>query len=291
MDHEPDPLHRPDDARADPAQQQRGGLRALVRRWGAMLVAAALAGGAVGLLVAAPAGLSSWQAALVCALAGAVGALGLAATFDRAGAVLRGRRDAGDLTGARCLGMLGREAWRASPSPPIVTTARSSAAADDYRLLAGKLQADGARSVALLRVDAGVPGVGSQLAAAMADRGARVALVDPERGTATLLVPGTRPERMPASAPAEVVDAAGAVRVVQDVLGLADVVLVDLPSIEHAETSLAWASAVDATLLAAQVGRTPRSSLAAVSESLRLVHARLLGTVLGAPPRILRLRA
>jgi hypothetical protein len=289
MDPKSDPPRRRDAPRADPPAEENAGVGALVRRWGAMLAAAALAGAAVGVLVAAPGELRSWQVALVCALIGVVGALGLAAMFERAGAVLRGRHDADALTGARCLGVLGREAWRASPSPALVTIARTSAAADDYRLLAGKLQATGARSVALLRVDAGAPGVGSQLAAAMADRGARVALIDPAHATTTLLLPGTRPQLMSTTAPGDVVDAAGAAGLVAEVLSLADVVLVDLPSVERAVTSVVWAAAVDGTLLAAQVGRTPRSSLAAVTESLQLARARLLGTVLGAPPRLLRL--
>jgi hypothetical protein len=274
----------------EPPSLPGGGLLAIVRRWRAMLAAAALAGGVAGLLVASPSGLRAWQVALVCALAGVVGGLGLALFFDRAGAVLRGTQDAGALTGVRCLGVLGREAWRAAPSPPIVMSAGSSAAADEYRLLAGKLQTAGARSVAVLRVDAPAPGVGAQVAAALADRGVRVALLEPEHGTATVLAPAAPPASMRTGEPTDVVDAAGAVQLVEEALTMTDVVLVDLPSIDRSATALMWASVVDGTLLAAQVGRTTRSGLAAATQTLQAAHARLLGTVVGAPPAPLRLR-
>jgi hypothetical protein len=265
-----------------------GGALGLVRRWRAMLAAAAAAGCVVGLLVPAPSDLSQWQVAVVCALAALLGALVLASTFERTGGGLRDADDAIALTGARSLGVLGRHAWRAAPSPPIVTADGASAAADDYRLLAGKLQAAATRSVALLRVDAPTPGLGAQLAAALADRGARVALIDPERGTATLLASGERPTLLPTTEPARVDDAAGAERVLQDVLGVADVALVDLASIERPATAVAWASAVDGALLAAQIGRTPRRSLAAATERLRQAEVPLVGLVLGAPTHLPR---
>jgi hypothetical protein len=275
----------------DPPDPRDGGLLAIVRRWRAMLAAAAVAGGLAGILVAPPSGLRSWHVALLFALGGVLGALALALVFERTGAVLRSTQDADALTGARCLGVLSREAWRASAEPPFVVAAgRSAAAADEYRLLAGKLQTAGARSVALLRVDARAPGMGTQVAAALAERGVRVALIDPEHGGATLLAPGTSPASMRTTESTDVADAAGAVRLVEELLRVTDVVLVDLPSVERPATSVMWASAVDGTLLAAQVGRTTRSGLAAVTESLGLAQAPLLGTVLGAPPRLVRLR-
>jgi hypothetical protein len=268
-----------------------GGPLGLVRRWMAMLATAVVAGGLVGLLVPAPSGVRQWQLAVVCALAGALGALGLALTFERTGGGLRGAHDAAALTGARALGVLGREAWRAAPSPAIVTADGGSSAADDYRLLAGKLQAAGARSVALLRVDAPAPGLGAQLAAALADRGERVALIDPARGTATLLAPPERPTLLPTTEPAHVVDVAGAKRVLEDVLGVSDVALVDLPSLQRPASAVVWASAVDGAVLAVQVGRTTRSGLAAVTDSLRRAQVPLVGTVLGAPGRLGRSRS
>lgn len=277
-------MHEAPEARAG----RSGGLLGLVRRWGAMLAAAAAAGCLVGLLVPAPSDLPQWQVAVVCALAAALGALALAVTFERTGGGVRDADDATALTGARSLGVLGRQAWRAAPSPPIVTTDGESAAADDYRLLAGKLQAAAARSVAVLRVDASAPGLGAQLAVALADRGLRVALIDPERGTATLLVADERPTLLPTTEPARVDDAAGATRVLEDVLGVADLALVDLPSIERPATALVWASAVDGALLAVQLGRTPRNSLAAVTDTLGRARAPLVGMVIGAPARLAR---
>jgi hypothetical protein len=275
-------MHDPPGDRA----HRSGGVLGLLRRWRAMLAAAAAAGLLVGAFVPTPSDLSQWEVAVVCALAAALGALALAVTFERTGGGLRSADDAAALTGARALGVLGRQAWRAAPSPPIVTTDGASAAADDYRLLAGKVQAAGARSVALLRVDAPAPGLGAQLAAALADRGARVALIDPERGTATMLAPGERPTLLPTTEPARVEDDAGAAGILEDVLGVADLALIDLASIERPATAPVWASAVDGAVLAAQIGRTPRASLATVTETLRRAQVPLVGTVLGAPARL-----
>jgi hypothetical protein len=265
-----------------------GGVPGLLRRWGAMLATAAAAAGVVGYLAASSPG-ARWAIAVVCALVGTLGALALALLFERSGGGLRGIDDAAAVTGARSVGVLGRQAWRAAPAPAIVTADADSAAADDYRLLAGKLQATGARSFALLRVDAAAPGVGAQLAAAVADRGSRVALIDPERGTATLLAPGTRPAPLPTTDAVE--DASRAARVVKEGLGVADVVVVDLASIERPARALTWAGAVDGALLVAQVGRTSRSALAEVTERLRVARVPVLGTILGAPPRGIRARA
>jgi hypothetical protein len=266
--------------------QRSGGVLGLLCRWRAMVAAAAAAGLLVGAFVPAPSNLSQWEVAVVCALAAALGAVVLALTFERTGGGVRGADDAAALTGARALGVLGRQAWRAAPSPPIVTADGASAAADDYRLLAGKLQAAGARSVALLRVDAPAPGLGAQLAAALADRGARVALIDPERGTTTLLAQGERPTLLPTTEPARVEDDAGATGVLEDVLGVADLALIDLASIGRPTTAAVWASAADGAVLAAQIGRSPRASLAAVTETLRRAQVPLVGTVLGAPARL-----
>jgi hypothetical protein len=255
-----------------------------------MLVAAAVAGAIVGLLVPAPSGLRQWQVAVVCAAAAALGTLVLAVVFERTGGNLRDIDDAAELTGVRALGVLGRQAWRAAPSPPIVSVDGHSEAADDFRLLAGKLRATGARSVAVLRVDAPVPGLTAQLAAALADRGERVALIDPERGTATLLAPTEHPTLLPTTEPARVADAAGAEHVLADVLGVADLALVDLPSLERPVNAVLWASAVDGAVLALQLGRTTRSDLAAVIERLRDAQVPLVGTVLGARAGILRSR-
>jgi len=257
-----------------------------------MLATAAVAGGVVGYVAASAADVSPWPIAIACAVAGALGALVLAALFERSGRGLRGVKDAIAVTGARPLGVLGRQAWRAPAAPAIVTADADSAAADDYRLLAGKLQALGARSLVLLRIEAVAPGIGAQLAAAVADRGGRVTLIDPERGTALLVAPGEHPTPLAtAEAPDAVLDPRGAARVVEDGLGVADVVLVDVPSLEHPAGAFASAGAVDGALIAAQVGRTTHSALVDATDQLRRADVPVLGMILGAPPRGIRPRA
>ena len=185
-------------------------------------------------------------------------------------------------TGAGVVGQLGRGAWRAPGAPALVTRAPRSAGADEYRLLATRLRAIGERSLAVLRVDDRATGVAANLAAAMADGGTRVALLDLERDRATLLAPGAAPEPLaPAPAAALVADDA---RAILHELGDADVVLVDAPSLQRSSGGLVWASVADGTLIAAQIDRTARQDLAGTADSLRLVHARVLGTVLGAAP-------
>jgi hypothetical protein len=50
-------------------------------------------------------------------------------------------------------------------------------------------------------------------------------------------------------------------------------------------TGLAWAGVAEATLLAVQRQRTPRHDVTSAVQSLRLVQARLAGTVLTARSR------
>jgi polysaccharide biosynthesis transport protein len=230
-----------------------------------------------------PVGPGAVPIAIVCALAGLLGALGLAMLLDRSGEAIRGVDDVNRLTGAGCVGRLGRGAWRAAGRPALVTRSPRSAGADEYRLLATRLRAIGDRSLTLRRVDDRPTTVAANLGAAMADRGARVVLLELEADRATLLAPGAVPEALPV-APAEALAADDARRILHDLLGDADVVLVDAPSLQRSSSGLVWASVADGTLISAQVDRTARHELAGTADSLRLVHARLLGTVLGAAP-------
>jgi capsular polysaccharide biosynthesis protein len=239
----------------------------------------------------APSGPGAVPIALVCALAGLLGALGLALLVDRSGDGLRGGDDVAALTGTGLIGSLGRGAWRAGGhGRGVVDRAPRSRAADEYRLLAAKLRAIGERSLLVLGVGRGGAGVASNLAAALTASGARVALlsIDGAQGSATLLVPGAAPVPLPPADLADVVSADDARHLLDDHLADADIVIIDAPSIQESSSGLVWARVVDGTLLVAQVDRTMRRDLGNTAESLRLVHARLLGTILGAPPGLLR---
>jgi polysaccharide biosynthesis transport protein len=236
-----------------------------------------------------PAGPGALPIALVSALAGFLGALGLAMLLDRSRESLRGPEDLAPLPGAACVGQLSREPWRADTG--LVARSPASRAADEYLLLAAKLRAVGERSLVLLRVDGTGTGVAANLAAAMAFRGARVALLDIEADRATLLTPDAAPTRLPSSGLADLPGAEDARAVLDEYQAEAEVVLVDAPSIQRSSSGLVWASVADGTLLLAQIDRSQRSDVVAAADSLRLVHARLLGTILGASPGILPRRA
>jgi hypothetical protein len=226
--------------------------------------------------------------ALVSALAGFLGALGLALLLDRGGETLRGTDELAGLPGAACVGLLSREAWGAGPAlPALVERAPDSRAADEYLLLAAKLRAVGERGLVLLRADGTGVGVAANIAAAMAVRGARVALLDIEADGATLFGPGAPAERLPSARLAGLPSADDARRVLDEHQADVEIVLVDAPSIQRSSSGLVWASVADGTLLVAQIDRTQRGDLVATANSLRLVRARLLGTILGASPGIL----
>lgn len=232
-----------------------------------------------------PAGPGAVPIALVSALAGFLGALGLALLLDRGGTTLRGSGDVAALPGGACVGLLSRDAWRAAPG--LVERAPRSRTADEYLLLAAKLRAIGESSLVLLRAEGTGQGVAANLAGAMAARGARVALLDVEADRVTVLGPGEPPTTVWHAGLAGLHDADEARGMLADQQAEVEIVLVDAPPIQRSSAGLIWASVADGTLVVAQIDRTERADLAAAAHSLRLVHARVLGTILGASPGIL----
>lgn len=223
--------------------------------------------------------------ALVAGLGGLLCALGLALLTDRFGDSLRGSHDVPVLTGAGTVAWLSGGAWRAAGRQPLVASAPDSRAAEEYRLLGAKLQAIGERSLLLLQVDDRAPGVMPNLAAAMAQRGLRVALLEIARDRVTEFGPDA-PPAVAEVALTDLVEADDARRLL-DEHAAADVILIDAPSLYRSSSALVWASVADATMMAGQVDRTRRGDLARAADSLRLVHARVLGTIVGAPPGLL----
>ncbi|MEP6953674.1 MAG: hypothetical protein ABI950_06390 [Solirubrobacteraceae bacterium] len=223
--------------------------------------------------------------ALVAGLGGLLCALGLALLTDRFGDSLRGSHDVPVLTGAGTVARLSGGAWQAAGRQPLVASAPDSRAAEEYRLLGAKLQAIGERSLLLLQVDDRAPGVMPNLAAAMAQRGLRVVLLEIARDRVTELGPDA-PPAVAEVALADLVEADDARRLL-DEHAAADVILIDAPSLSRSSSALVWASVADAAMMAGQVDRTRRGDLARAADSLRLVHARVLGTIVGAPPGLL----
>jgi capsular polysaccharide biosynthesis protein len=263
----------------------------------------------------APAGPPAAAIAVLAGIVGLLGALALALLLDRSGDTVKNPQELEAATGVPCVGSLSRSALRRSRADePVVTSEPRSRAADEYRLLAAKLSAGGHHSLLVMALDGDSAVMARNLAAALAAAGSQVALIDvdapdeaalatPEASasgsgssTPTARINGHGPET-PAGVevlPAPAVHAArrsgpdGARSLLESIEAEADVVLLHAPPLQRSPDGLAWARAAEGTLLLAQRDRTVTRELRAAVETLRLVHARLLGTVLAEPPAVLR---
>lgn len=208
-------------------------------------------------------------------LAGLLGlgvALALIALAESSRTTIRDGSELEAVAGVPCLASVGRAALRRRRTP-VVQHAPHSRAADEYRLLAAKVDALGARSLAVVSVD-GAQGtlVAANLVGALRARGARVAVVDPDDaagdGEQRLSDRGSEGARAALARLAE-----------------SDVVVLYPAGGAGSPTGLAWAGVAEATLLAVQRQRTARRDVTSAVRSLRLVQARLAGTVLTARSR------
>jgi capsular polysaccharide biosynthesis protein len=256
---------------------------------------------------ATPAGPAAPAVALFAGVAGLLGALALALLLDRSGGTVK---DAGELeavTGVACVGSLSRPALRGGADRPVVERAPRSRAAGEYRLLAAKLDASGRRSLLIIALDGDGQVMAANLAAALAAGGSDVALVDVAGRLAgdgaadAASNGGPAPGDHNGNGNGHQAGGSGAVRVLShpivgrnrsrtaeaallDLEGDADVVVLHAPALQRSPRALAWARAADGTLLVAQRDRTVSRDLRATVETLHLVRANLLGTVLAEPP-------
>jgi capsular polysaccharide biosynthesis protein len=209
-------------------------------------------------------------------LAGFLGfavALGLVALAESSPTTIRDGSELEAVAGVPCLASMGRGALRRRRTP-VVQRAPQSRAANEYRLLAAKLDALGARSLAVVSVD-GTQGslVAANLVGALRARGARVAVVDPDDAAGG-------GERQLSDRGSE-----GPRAVLARLLAESDVVVLHPAGGAGSSTGLAWAGVAEATLLAVQRQRTPRRDVTSAVQSLHLVQARLAGAVLTARSR------
>jgi capsular polysaccharide biosynthesis protein len=208
-------------------------------------------------------------------LAGLLGfgvALALVALAESSRATIRDGTELEAVAGVPCLASMGRGALRRRRTP-VVQHAPRSRAADEYRLLAAKLDALGARSLAVVSVD-GTQGslVAANLVGALRARGTRVAVFDPDDAADGVEQRGD-------------LGSERARAVLARLLAESDVVVLHAAGGAGSSTGLAWARVAEATLLAVQRQRTPRHDVTSAVRSLRLVQARLAGAVLMAPSR------
>ena len=208
------------------------------------------------------------------------GLLGLAVSLGAVALVESSRstiRDSGELeivTGVPCLASVGRAALRHRRTP-IVERRPLSRAADEYRLLAAKLDALGARGMRVAVVDLDdVDGPPPPPIASGNGSGGPVAGALALRQTS----PSTVEEALRGGSQ-------GARTLLTQLLAESDVVVLHPAGGADSPGGLVWARVAEATLLAVQRGRTPRREVASAVGSLRLVQARLAGAVLTTPPR------
>jgi capsular polysaccharide biosynthesis protein len=104
---------------------------------------------------------------------------------------------------------------------------------------------------------------------------------------------GAVPDRVHVAAAPAVEEAArdgaeGAGRLMAELLDEGDAVIVHAPPFQRSPLGLAWARVAEGTILVAERERTTQRELVSALESLRLVDARLVGTILTAPAPGLR---
>jgi hypothetical protein len=199
-------------------------------------------------------------------------------------------RDASDIanaTGAGAIASISGRPLKTDSGPALVAKEPRSRKAEEFRRLAAKLRAVGERSVLVLEVDDQALAVAMNLAAALSTGGRHVAFLDAAEDPAAAMTLDIADNVSVHALSGEDGDDASARELIERLLAQADVVVVRAPTLDRSPVGLTWARVVDGTLLVASTDRTSRSALTSTVESLRLVHARLLGTVLTSGSRIL----
>jgi capsular polysaccharide biosynthesis protein/Mrp family chromosome partitioning ATPase len=240
--------------------------------------------------------------ALLAALAGFGGALALALLLDRSSESVSGSADLKALTGVGFLGALDRGAARRDPTGrTILEAAPDSRGAEQFRLMAAKLVAMGPRSILILSMEDDADVVATNLAAALGASGTRVAVLDADDGEpvhadgagrrsrngskaeeAEDILTGTvqvlaRPSARTAS-PGSAVDRAR--RLLTDLSADHELVVVHARPLGRSVSGLVWGRVTDGTVLVAQRDRTASQDVRTALESLELVNAPVIGTVL-----------
>ena len=249
----------------------------------------------------------------LAAIAGLLGALGLAAFVDSLSTVVRSEEELSAVAPVAVLGSVNGAGGRA----PAVDSAPDSGAAATYRLLAAKIELwnekNVPRSIVVVDARGGRSSVGfaANLAGALSEGGATVTLLDNgERGEAASLfgfselatagaqVRRGRPLRagpitldrfrvkrsqltiLRLRNPSEPLEIETPTELLRQLLEDADVVVVTVPPLERSPNSLVWSRAAEATILVTERDHTRREQIPVDVESLRRVGANVIGTVL-----------
>jgi capsular polysaccharide biosynthesis protein len=252
----------------------------------------------------------------LAALAGLLGALGLAVVVDGLSNVVRNEQELAALAPVAVLGSINGTRPRFSKRPFVVEADPDSRAAAAYRLLATKIELSNGdkapKSVLLLDAHGGRSSgwLAVNLAGALAESGAHVALIDhgnkrdleklfefssdskPSGGSGgqPVRVDRVTLDRFPIGgslvtvfrprAPLELLELDQAGEVLKRVLADADVAILTAPPVDSSPHSLIWSSTAEATVLVAERDHTQRAHVPAALETLRHAGGNVIGIVL-----------
>jgi capsular polysaccharide biosynthesis protein len=220
-------------------------------------------------------GIAPLAVAALAGLAGLLIAALLAILFDRTDDAITSPEDVEAATGMPCVGVLTRGAMRAARAGDgALEAGAATSAAAQFGVLAAKLGAERGHSLLLISLHGDPSAVARSLAAALTNQGARVALVDVGAQN------GATPDGSAVNGSA-VRSAAGELH---DLGCDADVVVLHAARPERSPTTLTWARAAGGTVLVAERTRTMAQDLRSTTDTLRLVGAPIVGTVLADPP-------
>jgi capsular polysaccharide biosynthesis protein/Mrp family chromosome partitioning ATPase len=268
---------------------------------------------------ASSSGPSSLLIVPLAAIAGFLGALGLAALVDSSSRVVRSDEDLATVAPVPILGGVDGTRLLRRLERPIVSEANpGSDVAVAYRMLAAKIElskaerpprsilvldAHGTRSIAHLAVN---------LAEALAESRDRVALLDGgERGEVAALFglegkPATRQSRARRARPVRIgritfdrfrlhgsglvllrpralpepLELKQATEIIEHLLAEADLVVLTASPVDRSPNTLVWSRVAEATVLVAERNHTKRDQIPLALESLRMANANVIGTVL-----------
>jgi succinoglycan biosynthesis transport protein ExoP len=254
----------------------------------------------------------------LAALAGLLGALGLAVLVDSLSTTVKNEQELAQLAPVAVLGSVDGTRLRALGRPFVVEADPYSEAATGYRLLAAKIELSNGdrplRSVLVVDAHGGQSGgrLAANLAGALAEGGARVSLIDSgEKGDVRGLlgfsdeaaasesgvtrgrplrvgrvmfdrfrVQGSRVTILQLRSASEPLELEKAAEVLDRVAADADVIVLTTPAVDRSPNGLVWSRAAEATVLVTQRDQTKREQIPVAVESLRLAGANVIGTVL-----------
>lgn len=219
---------------------------------------------------------------LMAAAAGLVGALVIVLMLELLSTRVRSAEDLARATSLPVLASLAQPI-RVEPGTGATRPSPTADAAGAYRVLSTRLVRGGTATptrVLLAQATAagdGADGFAADLAAVLAERSRRVALVSDATGDAIVTTQGVGSIRDPG------VGSDDAMELRRRLASSVDVLVVHAPALDASPAGLVWTPIADAVVLVAARDVTDRRAAAATADSLRSMGAPVVGAVLLAP--------